>query len=78
MKESIIASALKGVGTAVQDFLTRVADATVSGGNTELGLAEDGVGYVINNADVEAAVGAQIEEYKQGIIDGDITVPTTL
>ncbi len=75
---AIIASALKGVGAAVQDFLTKVDDGSVEGGNTELGLAEDGVGYVINDPAVESAVGAQIEEYKQGIIDGDITVPDTL
>ncbi len=77
-QSAIIASALKGVGAAVQDFLTKVAAGGAEGGNTELGLAEGGVDYVINDPAVETAVGAQVEEYKQGIIDSDIMVPDTL
>lgn len=78
VQSAIIASALKGVGAAVQDFLTKVAEGGVEGGNTELGLTEGGVDYVINDPAVESAVGGQIEEFKQGIIDGDIVVPDTL
>ena len=78
VQSAIIASALKGVGAAVQDFLTKVADGSIEPGNTELGLAEGGVDYVINDPAVQTAVEAQIEEFKQGIIDGDIAVPDTL
>lgn len=75
-QNSIIASALKRIDTVVYDFITSVDEGTFEAATHEVGLAEDGVDYIINNESVKAAVDEQIQELKQQIIDGDITVPS--
>ena len=77
VKPYIIGSALKGVDTAVYDFIKGVEDKSVKSGNTVLGLKEDGVGYVVNNTAFDQYK-TQIDKYKQDIIAGTIKVPTTL
>lgn len=77
VKPYIIGSALKGVDTAVYDFIKGVEDKSVKSGNTVLGLKEDGVGYVVNNTTFDQYK-TQIDKFKQDIIAGTITVPTTL
>ena len=77
VKPYIIGSALKGVDTAVYSFIKSVEDKTFKSGNTVLGLKEDGVGYVVNNTAFDQYK-TQIDKFKQDIIAGTITVPTTL
>lgn len=76
VKESIIASALKRLDTAVFSFLTTAKDDKFKAGTTTLGVKEDGVSYVINNAEVKTEVSAKVEELKAQIVDGKITVPS--
>ena len=75
-KEQIIGSALKRLDTAVYNFIKSVKDDTFKGGNHSLGLKEDGVDYVINNAQIKAAVGAQVDAAKKKIVDGEVKVPS--
>ena len=75
-KETIIASALKRIDTVVYDFVKNVNDDTFKASVNSVGLKEEGVDYVINNAEVKAAVESQIEELKKKIVDGEITVPS--
>jgi basic membrane protein A len=77
VKPYIIGSALKGVDTAVYDFIKAVEGDTFKSGETVLGLKEDGVGYVINNESYKQYA-AQVDKYKADIIAGTITVPSTL
>lgn len=76
VKESIIASAIKKLDVAVYNFITAVADDKFEAGNISLGLKDDGVDYVINNEEIKAQVGAQVDELKQKIVDGEIEVPS--
>jgi basic membrane protein A len=63
---------------AVQNALTEAADdATFKPGITILGLAEDGVGYAVdehNEALITPEMAAAAEEYKAKIIAGEISV----
>jgi len=77
VKPYVIGSALKGVDTAVYNFIKSVEDKSFKSGNTVLGLKEDGVGYVVN-ATAFDQYKTQIDKFKQDIIAGTITVPTTL
>jgi len=66
------------VDVAVQNALTEAADdATFKPGITILGLAEDGVGYAVdenNEALITAEMTAAAEDYKAKIIAGEISV----
>lgn len=75
-KESIIASALKRIDTVVYDFIKDVSDDSFKAGTHTVGLKEDGVDFVINNAEAKTAAESKVEELKKKIIDGEITVPT--
>ncbi|GAA3392110.1 BMP family lipoprotein [Cryptosporangium minutisporangium] len=77
VKPYIIGSALKGVDTAVYDFIKSVENDSFKAGNTELGLKEDGVGYVINNEQFKQFA-TQIDKFKADIVAGTIKVPTTV
>jgi basic membrane protein A len=76
-KPYIVGSALKGVDTAVYTFIEQIASDKFKAGTTVLGLKEDGVGYVVNNAAWEQYK-TKVDAYKQQIIDGKITVPSTI
>jgi basic membrane protein A len=76
VKQTIIASALKRLDTAVFTFLSEVKDDKFKAGATSLGVKEEGVSYVINSATVKTAVGAKVEELKAKIADGSTTVPS--
>ncbi|MGY1748127.1 BMP family lipoprotein [Modestobacter sp. SYSU DS0511] len=73
----IMTSMLKRVDNAVQEFILSFAEGEVEGGtdvvydleSDGIGLATSG-GYIDDIADV-------IEDYRQQIVDGEITVPTT-
>ncbi len=78
MAEHILTSMLKRVDNAV--FLTGqelIQSDDVKGGYDEFGLADDGVGYAVNeyNQKVLDPVRADVDQLKQKIIDGEITVP---
>ncbi|MFI5958352.1 BMP family protein [Cryptosporangium sp. NPDC051539] len=77
VKPYIIGSALKGVDTAVYNYIKSVEDNSFKAGNTVLGLKEDGVGYVINNEQFKQYA-TQIDTFKADIISGKITAPDKL
>ena len=75
----ILTSMVKGVDAAVFDAIERVKNGTFEGGIYQLGLAEQGVGYIYddnNRALVPDSVHARLEQLRQQIIDGRIVVPT--
>lgn len=74
----VLTSMIKKVDVAVFDVIRDVADGTFHGGDRELGLAEDGVGYVYdgNNRDrIPPEVRAKVEALRAEIIAGRIEVP---
>jgi basic membrane protein A len=78
MAEHILTSMLKRVDNAI--FLTGeelIDTGNVTGGYHEFGLADDGVGYAVNeyNKDKLAPYTAQVDDIKAKIISGEITVP---
>jgi basic membrane protein A len=75
-KSLILTSALKGVDTAVFDFITAVSKGQFKAGDQRFSLKDNGVGYATSNPKIDPFK-AKIEEYKQKIISGAITVPTT-
>jgi basic membrane protein A len=75
----VLTSMVKGVDNAVYDTIKRVKEGRFKGGIYEYGLAEGGVGYVYdaNNAKlIPDSVRARVEQLKQQIISGQITVPS--
>jgi len=73
-KPLILTSALKGVDTAVFNFIEDDANGKFKAGSTTFDLKANGVGYATSNPKIDAYK-AKIEEYKQKIINGQITVP---
>ena len=76
----LVASMVKRVDTAVFEGTESVVNDEFEGGVTNaLGLDDDGVGIVYGQeigGDVPEDVKSQIEDSRQGIIDGDVEVPT--
>ncbi|MBA3280409.1 MAG: BMP family ABC transporter substrate-binding protein [Geodermatophilaceae bacterium] len=72
----IISSMLKNLDVAVFDFLSSFVDGNVESGEVIFDLANDGVGYSTTGGQIDDIV-EQVDGFKQQIIDGDITVPTT-
>jgi basic membrane protein A len=77
----ILASMVKRVDTAVYTSIENVVDDDFQGGSTTtLGLAEEGVQAVYGNqlgSEIPDEIKTEIDEARQGIVDGDISVPTT-
>lgn len=75
---SVLTSMTKRVDVAVQTAFNEAGDdATFEPGLTILGLAEDGVGYAVdenNEAEITKDQMAQLEDLRQQIIDGEIEV----
>ncbi|MCW5722330.1 MAG: BMP family ABC transporter substrate-binding protein, partial [Devosia sp.] len=75
---SVLTSMVKRVDVAVQNAMTEAADdATFKPGLTVLGLAENGVGYSLdehNEALITPEMAAAVEDYKAKIIAGEIAV----
>ena len=76
VQDVILTSMLKNVNVAVYDYLTEVNGGTFPSGVNIYDLSVDGVGYSTSGGQVDDIVD-QLDEYKQQIIDGEITVPTT-
>ena len=75
-KPHIMTSMLKRVDTAVHDAIADEANGSFEGGQQVFGLAEEGVDYADSNpALLTEDIQAQLDEFKQQIIDGEITVP---
>ncbi|NHC43922.1 BMP family lipoprotein [Motilibacter aurantiacus] len=77
VRDVILTSMLKKVDVAVYDFLQSVAQDQFTAGTVSFDLAQGGVDYSTTGNQVDD-IKAQLDEYKQQIIDGEITVPTTL
>ena len=75
LQDVILTSMLKNVNVAVYNFLAEVVDGEAPAGVTTYDLAVDGVGYSTSGGFIDDITG-DLEDYKQQIIDGDITVPT--
>ncbi|MCB0896139.1 MAG: BMP family ABC transporter substrate-binding protein [Nocardioides sp.] len=75
VKDVIMTSMLKNVNVAVFNYLKDVAAGDVPSGTTRYDLAVDGVGYSTSGGQVDD-IKSQLDDYKQQIIDGKITVPT--
>ncbi|HEV7192682.1 MAG TPA: BMP family ABC transporter substrate-binding protein [Jatrophihabitantaceae bacterium] len=72
----ILTSALKGVDTAVFNFIEADSKGQFTAGSTRFGLKEGGVGYATSNPKLDPYK-AKIEEFKAKIIAGTLVVPTT-
>ncbi|MDT4892694.1 MAG: basic rane protein [Pseudonocardiales bacterium] len=75
-KPLILTSALKGVDTAVFNFIESDANGKFEAGSVRFGLKENGVGYATSNPKIDAYK-TKIEDAKAKIIAGTIVVPTT-
>jgi basic membrane protein A len=75
-KALILTSALKGVDTAVFNFIEQDSKGEFKPGFTRFSLKDNGVGYATSNPKINAYK-AKIDDYKAKIIAGTITVPTT-
>ena len=74
---SVLTSMLKRVDVAVYNAMKSAMDGNWQAGAQSLGLAEDGVGYAIddnNRALITPEMEAKLEEAKASIIAGDIVV----
>jgi len=77
----ILTSMVKGVDVAVHEAVRWTKDGAFKGGIYELGLREQGVGYVYDDNNkplIPDAVRARVELLRQEIIAGRIRVPNTL
>jgi basic membrane protein A len=75
VRDVIITSMLKKVDVAVYDFISSVVDGNFTAGSVTYDLEKDGVGYSTSGGQIDD-ITDQLDEYKQQIIDGEITVPT--
>jgi basic membrane protein A and related proteins len=76
----ILTSMVKGVDAAVYDAIARVKSGTFEGGIYQFGLAEQGVGYVYdanNRALIPDDVRARLEQLREEIVSGRVSVPST-
>lgn len=70
-----LTSMLKGVNTAVIDIATKAKNGEFPGGTTTVyGLAENGVGLADSRGAIPQEVLDKVEEYKEKIASGEITV----
>jgi basic membrane protein A and related proteins len=76
LRDVIMTSMLKNVNVAVFEYLTEVNDGNFPAGVTRYDLSVDGVGYSTSGGLIDDITG-DLDEYKQQIVDGEITVPTS-
>ncbi len=74
VKDVIMTSMLKRVDVAVYDFVKGVSDDKFAAGTKVFDLKIDGVGYSTSGGQVDD-IKSKLDDYKQQIIDGKITVP---
>jgi basic membrane protein A and related proteins len=76
----ILTSMRKRVDVAIHDVIQQEVDGNFKSGTQVFGLAEDGVGYAVNQYNdndrlLSQDIQDRLESYKQDIIDGKIKVP---
>ncbi len=72
----ILTSMLKRVDTAVYEAIKDEVEGSFEGGQQVFGLAEEGVDYAKSNPELLTEdIQSHLDEFKQQIIDGEITVP---
>lgn len=71
----IITSMLKKVDVAVFDFIKSSSEGSFTPGVVRYDLAKDGVGYSTSGGQIDDIV-SKLDDFKQKIISGEITVPT--
>jgi basic membrane protein A and related proteins len=76
VRDVVISSMLKKVDVAVYDFIKKVNDNTFVAGETVYNLKAGGVDYSTSGGKVDD-IKAQVDDFKQKIIAGEITVPTS-
>ena len=76
VQDVILTSMLKNIDVAVDEYLTAVAGGEAPVGVTRYDLKVDGVGYSTSGGQVDD-IADKLDDYKQQIIDGKITVPTS-
>lgn len=76
VKDVIITSMLKKVDVAVYDFIKSEASGSFQAGNKVFDLKAGGVDYSTTGGKVDD-IKAKLDAYKQDIISGKITVPTS-
>lgn len=77
--DSTVASALKAVGTTVHLAIEQFLDGKLEMGTTiPGGIDNDGVGIAYNDALVPAEIQQQVDDLRQKVIDGEITVDSAL
>lgn len=74
VQDVIMTSMLKNVNVAVFNYLTEVAGGTFPAGVNTYDLSVDGVGYSTSGGQIDDIV-ADLDGFKQQIIDGEIEVP---
>jgi basic membrane protein A and related proteins len=75
VRDVIITSMIKKVEVAVHTFVKNVQGNQFKAGETIFDLESDGVGYSTTGGKIDD-IKTQLDEYKQKIISGEITVPT--
>ncbi|GAA2087354.1 MULTISPECIES: BMP family lipoprotein [Aeromicrobium] len=75
VRDSILTSMTKNIDVAVFDFLKGVEAGDIKTGPQVYDLKVDGVGYSTTGGHVDD-IKEKLDEYKQQIIDGTITVPS--
>jgi basic membrane protein A len=76
VRDVILTSMVKHVEVAVFDFVKNNADGKFTAGVKVYDLKADGVGYATSGGKVDD-IKSKLDDYKQQIIDGKITVPST-
>ncbi|MEW6058821.1 MAG: BMP family ABC transporter substrate-binding protein [Actinomycetota bacterium] len=77
LRPFILTSMIKRVNVSVYETIKAQVEGNFEGGYLTFDLARDGVGYSTSGGFVDD-IASQLEELKQQIIDGEITVPTTV
>ena len=75
VRDVIITSMLKKVDVGVYDFIKSVKDGTFKNGQKIFDLKAGGVDYSATGGKIDD-IKSKLDDYKQQIIDGKITVPT--
>jgi basic membrane protein A and related proteins len=80
-RKLILTSMLKRVDTAVHDAIQQVGEGSFKAGTEVFGLAEQGVGYAVNEYNdndqlLSKDIQTKLEDYKKQIVSGEIKVPT--
>jgi basic membrane protein A len=75
LKPVIMTSMLKRVDNAVFNFVKDFGNGKFTAGPTVFDLKADGVGYATSGGQIDD-IKSKLDDYKQQIVDGKITVPT--